>query len=118
MKKLWIMAFVAILGLNVSVASAQRQQQKSTEEMVEQNMKTLKEKITMESDAATSIEQTLTTFYDDLKSMKSSGQRPDRSKMDDIVKERNDKVKKVLSGDEYQAFLAVIEASKPQGRRR
>lgn len=118
MKQLVVVAVIALLGVSLSTVQAQRPQSKLTEEIVEANMKALGEKITMDKDESAVVEAALTEFHNEIKKLKSSGQRPDRSKMETVMKTRNETVQKVLSFEDYKTFLAVMEATKPKGRRR
>jgi len=118
MKKLVVVALIALLGVSLSTVQAQRPQPKPTEEIVEANMKALGEKMTLDKDESAVVEAALTEFHDEIKKLKSAGQRPDRSKMENVMKTRNEKVQKVLSSEDYKTFLAVMEATKPKGRRR
>lgn len=81
----------------------------SAEEMVEKLMTDLSKEITLTDAEKSSLEEIFTDFHTEMEKMHKSGSRPDRSAMEKLESERDEKVKEVLSEENYEAYAKFME---------
>jgi len=119
MKRVVFILMLVLLGLQATQVSAQRL---NPEESISKVMKTLKSKVDLSDSSEVVIEDALGDFFEQMVQMKSSGNRSDRSGMTNLERDRDNKVKMVLSDDDYKTYLQIVQSLKSQksggGRRR
>lgn len=117
-----IMGTLLFLSVTVSHAQGGGNFQRRT---VEERVKTIDEKFAafnLEKSKATEVDSIFTKFFKDQDKlrdelMSSGGQRDQmREKMEPLRTERDDKLKKVLSDDQFKKWKDEIEPSMRQGR--
>lgn len=127
MKKLFLVACLIIAGLSVSYAQGQGGGGGFQRRTVEERVKIVHDKMDSAfkpaADKLTEIDAAFTAFYkaqDKIREeLMSSGERPDpqvmREKLTPIMTERDDKLKKILTEDQYKKWKDEIEPSmRPQ----
>lgn len=81
----------------------------SASEMTEKIVGEISDELTLSSDEEAAIKDIFTDFGEKMDSMHKSGSRPEPSAMDDLNKERDAKVKEVLSEDKYEDYTKFME---------
>lgn len=127
MKKLFLIASLIIAGFTVTYAQGQGGGGGFQRRTVEERVKMIHEKMDSafkpSADKLKEIDETFTTFYkaqDKIREeLMSGGERPDpqvmREKLTPIMTERDDKLKKILTEDQYKKWKDEIEPSmRPQ----
>jgi len=107
MKKTLI-CLVCLLGINLSVFSQGNQEQR-----VEKLIDNLEEKTDLSQEKKDGLIAVFTEFSS---SMKAAG-RGDRSKMQSLTKERNQKVEKLLNEQEYKVYQEMMQKFAKNGQR-
>lgn len=69
----------------------------------------LSEKVTLTVDEKTSLKTIFTDYNTEMQKMREDGNRPEMSKMEEVRKKRDVKVKGVLSEEKYQAYTKYME---------
>lgn len=108
MKKILI-CFVCLLGMNLSAFS-----QGNPEQRVERLIENLEEKTDLSQEKEDGLKAIFTDFFT---SMREAG-RGDRSQMETLTKERDQKVEKLLNEEEYKVYREMMENQSRQGPRR
>lgn len=108
MKKI-IICFVFLLGINLSVFS-----QGNPEQRIEKLIENLEEKTDLSQEKKDGLKAIFTEFSS---SMRGAG-RGDRSKMQTLTNERDQKVEKLLNEQEYEVYRKMMEKQSKEGTRR
>lgn len=108
MKKILI-CFVCLLGMNLSVFS-----QGNPEERVEKLIEKLEEKADLSQEKEDGLKVIFKEFFS---SMREAG-RGNRSQMETLTKERDQKVEKLLNEQEYKIYSEMMEKPSKEGLRR
>jgi hypothetical protein len=89
----------------------------SAKEMAEKTVTELTEEITLTAEEKSSIENIFIDFFTEMDEIHESGSRPDRSKIEKLENERDEKVKKIISGEEYDVYSEFMKnrMKPPQG---
>ncbi len=86
--------------------------------MTEKMVGEISDELTLSSDEEAAIKDIFTDFAEKMDAMHQSGSRPEPSQMDELNKERDAKVKEVLSDDKYEAYTKFMEENmKPPQKR-
>ena len=72
-------------------------------------MKDLCKEISFTDEQKASVEKIFTDFFDKMDEMHKSGSRPDRSRMEELEADRDTKIKKVLSEEDYKTYTKFME---------
>jgi hypothetical protein len=118
MKKILIVVAILCFGfITNSSAQGRPGNPPSSEEILKRTMKELTKKIDFTEDEELSIKEIFTEFFENMDEMHKSGSRPDRTKMDELVNKRDEKVKIILSDEKYKKYSKIMEKHKkgPQG---
>lgn len=124
--KLFAMSIIIAGFTYVSIAQQpqQRQQQQqrkdppSIEQRVKRVIKILSKKIELSDTEKENIETAFTDFYEKVDQELNSGERPERSVMEAYEKDRDDKIKLVLSEEKYEDYLRMTCYFRPQQQQR
>lgn len=108
MKKLLI-CFVCLLGMNLSVFS-----QGNPEERVKKLIKKMEEKADLSQEKEDGLKVIFTDFFTSMR----EAERGNRSQMETLTKERDQKVEKLLNEEEYKVYREMMEKQPRQGTRR
>ena len=108
MKKMLI-CLVCLLGINLSGYS-----QGNPGQRVEKLIENLEEKTDLSQEKKDGLKVIFTEFSS---SMRGAG-RGDRSKMETLTKERDQKVEKLLNEQEYEVYREMMEKQSKEGNRR
>lgn len=112
---------IAMVGFGyVSLAQQPQQQRKdppSIEERVNRALKIIGKKIELSKSEKESIENAFTDFYQKVDEVLKSGERPERSVMEEYEKERDAKIKMALSEEKYEDYLRITCYLRPQPNR-
>jgi len=119
MKKIIVLTAIALL---VSLAAMAQRNGRGVdkETRLKETMEKLEKDVNLTSVQKEKAEKIWSDFFDEMKSLKSSGQRPDRSKMQAEVSDRDKKMNRVLDKDQqplYKKFLENQKSQRPQGGR-
>ena len=102
------------------VGNAQGFQRRTVEERVKRTVDTLTTVFKLEKNVQDQAGTVLTDYYkatDKLREGLAQGERPDRAEMDKLVEARDEKLKKVLTEDQFKKFKDEIEpALRPRRR--
>jgi len=104
-----LICLVCLLGINLSGYS-----QGNPEQGVEKLIENLEEKTDLSQEKKDGLIAIFTEFSS---SMKAAG-RGDRSKMQSLTKERDQKVEKLLNEQEYEVYRKMMEKQSKEGTRR
>ena len=81
----------------------------SSTEMVEKTVAGLSRKIALSSEEKSSLDEIFTDFFSEMDNMHKSGSRPDRSKMEKLENEQDEKIKEVLSEEKFEAYSKFMK---------
>ncbi len=81
----------------------------SAADMTERIVGEISDKLTLSSEEEASLKDIFTDFGEQMDAMHKSSSRPEPSKMDELNKERDAKVKEVLSEDKYEEYIKFME---------
>ena len=94
------------------VGNAQGFQRRTVEERVKRTVDTLTTVFKLEKNVQDQAGTVFTDYYqatDKLREGLAQGERPDRAEMDKLVEARDEKLKKVLTEDQFKKFKDEIE---------
>ena len=110
----------ALLLAGTMVLNAQGFQRRTVEERVKRVMDTLTTVLKLEGNVKAQADSVFTEYYkatDKLREGRQQGERPDRAQMDKLISDRDEKLKKVFTEDQFKKFKEEIEpALRPQRR--
>jgi membrane-associated HD superfamily phosphohydrolase len=115
--------FVSLLLLAASImvqAQGQGFTRRTVEERVKRVVDTLTTVFKLEKNVQDQTSAVFTDYYkatDKLREGLADGERPDRTQMDKLVSERDEKLKKVLNEDQFKKYKDEIEPALRQRRR-
>lgn len=84
----------------------------SVEERVKQIMEKVTPALSLDKSQATLTDSAFTNFYRGMEKLRAgmqSGTRPDRTQFEALSTERDEKLKKILSADQYKKFKEEVE---------
>ena len=112
--------FVSVLLLGTIVLNAQGFQRRTVEERVKRVMDTLTTVFKLEANAKAQADSIFTEYHkasDKLREGRQQGERPDRTQMEKLIADRDEKLKKVFTEEQFKKFKEEIEpAMRPQRR--
>jgi protein CpxP len=114
-----ISMFFALLFAATISTSAQQMQRRTVEERVKSAMDKLTDSLKLTKDQQDKTTFVFTDYYTSQDKMRqdarASGNRPDRSVMEKMVNDRDEKLKAIFTDDQYKKFKDGVEASlRPQ----
>lgn len=108
-----------MLGLNLnSIAQHEPKEFPSIEKRVEHAITMIEKKIELTESAKTEIEKAYTDFFTKADNEMKSRERPDKSVMDRLEKERDMKIEKVLTPEQYKEYLKISSQLRQHPNRR
>ena len=102
-----MICLVCLMGINLSVFSQENQEQR-----VEKLIENLEEKTDLSQEKKEGLKVIFTEFFSSMR----EAVRGDRSKMQTLTKERDQKVEKLLNEQEYIAYKEMMEKQSNEGR--
>jgi hypothetical protein len=88
----------------------------SIEERVNRAIKIISRRIELSDTEKEGIKNAFTDFYKKVDEVLQTGERPEKSVMNGYEKERDNKVKQVLSEEKYEDYLRITCELRPQRR--
>lgn len=112
--------FIAFLLFAGIAANAQGPQRRTVEERVKSVMEKVTPALSLDQTQAASIDSVFTIYYKDMDKLRESmqpGTPPDRSVFEKVINERDERLKKVLSAEQFKKFKDEVEPTlRPQRR--
>lgn len=112
------MKSILVIAVLLVTASAFAQQgnrkQPTTEDQLIHVISAIEKKIEITDSQKELIEKAFTDFFTQAENEKSKSERPDKSVMDKYEKQRDNKIKKVLTQEQYEKYLKVSCQFRPQ----
>ncbi|NOQ26743.1 MAG: hypothetical protein GQ564_15390 [Bacteroidales bacterium] len=112
------MKSILVIAVLLVTASAFAQQgnrkQPTTEDRLIHVISAIEKKIEITDSQKEVIEKAYTDFFTQAENERSKGQRPDKSVMDNYEKQRDNKIKKVLTQEQYEEYLKVSCQFRPR----
>jgi len=101
-------------------ANAQGGQRRTVEERVKAAMEKVTPALSLDQSQATKTDSVFTEYYKEVDKLRESmqpGTPPDRSVFEKVSNDRDEKLKKIFSADQYKKWKDEVEASlRPQRR--
>lgn len=94
----------------------QRKDPPGIEERVNRAIKIISRRIELSDKEKEGIKNAFTDFYKKVDEVLQTGERPEKSVMNGYEKERDNKVKQVLSEEKYEDYLRITCELRPQPR--
>jgi len=94
----------------ISMAQKPQQPRKDPpgiEERVNRAIKIITKNIELSESEKESVSDAFTSFYEKIEEVLKTGERPERSVMEGYEKERDNKIKQVLSEEKYEDYLRI-----------
>lgn len=115
------MAFLFCILFYAGSTFAQQGQRMTVEERVKNVMEKVKPALGLSDEQAAKTDSVYTGFYNDqrkmMESMRSTGERPDRSVFEKMTSDRDVKLKAIFTPDQFKKFKDEVEPSlRPQRR--
>lgn len=86
----------------------------SIEDRIDKIMELIEKKIEINDPQKLVVKDAFTEFFKSAYKEKESGNRPDQSIMEGFEKERDQKIKQVLSEDQYESYLKISCKLRPK----
>lgn len=112
MKK--ILVIIVLLITTNAFAQQENRQPPAIEKRVENVIKKIEKKIEINESQKASIEEAFTVFFTKADEQIESGQRPERSVIEGLEKERDNSIKQVLLEEQYEDYLKISCKLGPQ----
>lgn len=114
MKKI---AILTLLVFSASIVALKAQgpqpgERPSIEDMVERTVTDLAKEMTLTDKEQTSIKEIFTSFFTEMDELHESNEKPDMTKFKELEGKRDEKIKALLSEDNYKSYLKVMESQK------
>ena len=117
MKKIWTLALAGILSSTIAMASMPNSgfeqnpeaQKPDPEEMVDKAMEELEKKLSLSTEKSEQIRTILLDFHKQIPETRKNGEK----EMKTLEDKTNEKVKALLSDEEYDTFLETMKSLKP-----
>ena len=105
-----------VLAMGVLQATAQQGDHKppSIEKRVKGVTKLIEEKMKLSDNEIEVIQNAYTDFFKTTDKLMKSGQRPEKPVMEKYEGERDAKIRKILSKDEYEQYLEISSILRPK----
>ncbi len=117
-----ILLSVLCLFAGILTATAQgggNYQRRTVEERVKTTLEKLTPELKLEANQTALTDSAFTGYYrsmDKLREGMQQGTRPDRTQYEKLIAERDEKLKKVFSAEQYKKFKEELEATMRPGR--
>jgi len=111
MKKLITIAFMLLTV--TSFAQQGNRQMPTIEKRLEKVISLIEKEIEITDSQKETIENAFTDFFNKTDQEMQSGKRPEKSVMEAYEKERDDKIKEILSKEQYKEYIKVANQLKP-----
>lgn len=112
------LSLILILSVSFAVNAQGNMQRMSIEERVKQVMSNLVPALALTAEQQPKTDSAFTHYYRSMQTMRAArqeGTRPDRTEMEKLSKDRDEKLKQVLSPDQYKKFKEEVESTlRPQ----
>lgn len=106
---------IALMLITVTAFAQQGNRQMPTiEKRLERVFSIIEKNIEITDSQRETIENAFTDFFTKTDNEMQSGQRPEKSVMESYEKERDNKIKEVLSEDQYKEYVKVAKQLKPR----
>ena len=117
-KQILFVLFMLFAG--TAVVNAQGPQRRTVEERVKMTMEKVTPALALDKAQESRTDSVFTTYYKDMDKLRESmqpGTPPDRSVFEKLVTERDEKLKGILTADQFKKFKDEVEPSlRPQRR--
>lgn len=125
MKKQILFALAFMLAVNVAAFAQQgggNGQRRTPEERVKMTVERLTTELQLNKEQAVKLDTVFTKFYKDMQKMREEAQagggRMDREAFQKLGNERDEKVKTVLTDDQFKKYKEQMEAMRQRGGNR
>jgi len=109
------LAVIIVMLLTTSAFAQQENRERPTvEKRVANVIVKIEKKIEINESQKATIEEAFTMFYTKADNQMESGKRPEKSVMEGLEKERDNKIKVVLSQENYEKYLKISCQLRPQ----
>jgi C4-type Zn-finger protein len=108
-----LLVIIVMLISTSSFAQQGNRKSLSTEERVSNVITKIEKKIEITDSQKLVIEDAFTSFFEKADKEKANSERPSREVMENLEKERNQKIKLTLSEDKYDAYLKISDQLRP-----
>lgn len=120
MKQRIILMLAFLLAMNISVFAQQGGgQRRSVEERVKATIERLTTELSLNKDQQTKLDSVFTNSYKQMEKMRAdaqaSGNRPDREVFQKMSTERDEKVKGILTEDQFKKYKEAQEKMRQNG---
>lgn len=123
MKQRIMLMLAFLLAMNISVFAQQGGgQRRSVEERVKATIERLTTELSLNKDQQTKLDSVFTSSYKQMEKMRAdaqaSGNRPDREAFQKMSTERDEKVKGILTEDQFKKYKEAQEKMRQNGGNR
>lgn len=123
MKQRIMLMLAFLLAMNISVFAQQGGgQRRSVEERVKATIERLTTELSLNKDQQTKLDSVFTNSYKQMEKMRAdaqaSGNRPDREAFQKMGTERDEKVKAILTEDQFKKYKEAQEKMRQNGGNR
>ena len=123
MKQKIMLVLAFVLALNISAFAQQGGgQRRSVEERVKMTIERLTTELQLTKEQQVKLDTVFTSSFKAMQKMRedaqASGNRPDRAAFEKLNTERNEKVKSILSEEQYKKYEASQQAMRQRGGNR
>ena len=109
------LAVIIVMLLTTSAMAQQGSRERpSVEKRVTDVITKIEKKIEINDSQKATIEDAFTLFYTKADKQMESGKRPEKSVMEGLEKDRDNKIKQVLSEEQYETYLKLSSQLRPQ----
>jgi hypothetical protein len=113
--KLKSLAVIIVMLITTGAMAQQGNRERPTVEKRTQNVLTkIEKKIEIDESQKAIIEEAFNVFFTSADNEMNNKERPDKSVMDSLEKERDNKIKEVLSEDQYKSYLKISAQLRPR----
>ena len=112
-KFIWMLCLLFLSAVSVFAQGGQR---RTVEERVKMTMDTLNLNLKLDATQSASTDSVFTSFYNEMDKLREAGTRPEPSVMEAKIAERDAKLKKIFTADQFTQFQAWDKARRERMR--
>lgn len=113
-----LLVIIVMLITTSAMAQPGNRERASVEQRVANVLTKIEKKIKIDESQKATIEEAFTEFFTSADEKMNSGNRPEKAEMEGYEKERDQKIKQVLSEDQYESYLKIscqLRPAQPRG---